>query len=63
MSDERSLTNFDRLLGHLPKESLSSRLVAAYTAPTAEDALAALKKEVSIRLDELRRRDAKDPNR
>ena len=48
-------TNFERLLGHLAKDSLAAKLVTAYAAPgegTPADAVA----QVAVgRLDELKR--------
>ena len=48
-------TNFDRLIAHLPKDSLAAKLVTAYAAPGEATPADAVAKVVATRLDELKR--------
>ncbi|MDE0203164.1 MAG: hypothetical protein OXI66_01685 [Boseongicola sp.] len=47
-------TNFDRLIAHLPEDSLTAKLVAAYAAPGEATPTDAVAKVVATRLDELK---------
>lgn len=52
---ERPLSNFDRLRGHLAKGSLAAQLLAAYVNPREVGQLAAMQSVVAARLEALRR--------
>ena len=48
-------TNFERLIAHLPEDSLAAKLVTAYAAPGEATPADAVAKVVATRLDELKR--------
>ena len=48
-------TNFERLIAHLPKDSLAAKLVTAYRAPGEVTPADAVAKVAATRLDELKR--------
>ncbi len=48
-------TNFERLIAHLPENSLAAKLVTAYAAPGAAAPVDAIAKVAETRLDELKR--------
>lgn len=48
-------TNFERLIAHLPKDSLAAELVTAYRAPGEVTPADAIAKVAATRLDELKR--------
>ncbi len=48
-------TNFERLIAHLPKDSLAAKLVTAYAAPGEATPAGAVAKVAASRLDELKR--------
>lgn len=47
-------TNFDRLIAHLPEDSLARKLMAAYAAPGEAAPADAVAKVAATRLDELK---------
>ena len=47
-------TNLERLIAHLPEDSLAGKLVAAYAAPGEATPTDAVAKVVATRLDELK---------
>lgn len=57
------LTNFERLVAHLSKRSLATRLVTAYAAPGELKPADAVAKVAAGRLDELRRSYDKSKNK
>ena len=48
-------TNLERLIAHLPEDSLAVKLVTAYAAPGETTPADAVAKVVATRLDELKR--------
>ena len=47
-------TNFERLIAHLPKDSLAAKLVTTYAAPGEATPADAVAKIAATRLDELK---------
>ena len=49
-------TNFERLISHLPANSLAASLVTAYAAPSGRTPQDAVRKVAATRLEELKKK-------